>query len=104
MGISAEQAKDYLDKFFVTYPRVEEYVNKTKEFTDLYKFTYTITGRRRRFPIAELSSAMKNRVSRQAVNARIQSTSADFVAMNIIDVDKELKKIGGRILSRSMTP
>lgn len=42
---------------------------------------------------------MKNRVGRQAVNARIQTTSNDIMSTNMLDLDRELlKPIGGRAL------
>ena len=39
-----------------------------------------------------------NRVSRQAVNARIQSSSSDVVQRNIIELAKELIPLNGRVI------
>ncbi len=95
---SVEQCQKYLDDFFAGYPGVKKYIDDTKEFVKQNKFTYTFTGRRRRFMIADLYPAVANRVARQAVNARIQTTSSDLVMCNVIDLQHELLKLGGRVL------
>lgn len=98
ISITEKQAQEYLDKFFRQYPGVLRYINETQEFVYRYKFTYTYTGRRRRFPIVNYMKSQLSRMSRQAVNARIQTTSADLVALNIININKEIQKLGGRVL------
>lgn len=98
ISVTEEQAQEYLDKFFVTYPGVQQYIELTQRFVEDYKFTYTFTGRRRRFPFAVYSRSQLNRVGRQAVNARIQTTSSDMVGMNLIEVHKAIQPLGGRIL------
>lgn len=98
ISVTEEQAQEYLDKFFQTYPGVQHYIEQTQDFVQAYKFTYTFTGRRRRFPYAVYSRSQLNRVARQAVNARIQTTSSDLVCLNLIDVAKEVRQLGGRVL------
>lgn len=96
--VTEEEAEAYLNKFFETYPGVAAYIANTKAFVQNYHFTYTYMGRRRRFPIAAYSRRMASRVARQAVNARIQSTSADIVSMNMLAVDAGIRPLGGRSL------
>ena len=74
------------------------YIDLTQEFVRKHKFTYTFTGRRRRFPYANLSYSQLNKVCRQAVNARIQTSSADLVSSNIIDLNAGIAPLGGRVL------
>lgn len=96
---SEEQCQQYLDGFFVAYPGVKEYMEDTKRFVERFHFTYTYTGRRRRFPIAAYSRAEAARMGRQAVNARIQTTSSDMVMRNLIDIHNWLQRENlGRIL------
>ena len=90
--------QEYLDKFFQTYPGVKTYIDETKAFVATFGFTWTFTGRRRRFAIAQYNAAQASRMGRQAVNARIQTTSSDLVMYNLIDVANWLKKKGGRLL------
>ena len=93
-----EQCQEYLDKFFDTYPGVKQYIDSTKAFVANFGFTWTFTGRRRRFAIARYNSAQAARMGRQAVNARIQTTSSDLVMYNLIDIANWLKTKGGRLL------
>ncbi len=95
---SLEQCQEYLDKFFETYPGVQNYIESTKNFVMRFGYTVTFTGRRRRFAIANYSRAQAARMGRQAVNARIQTTSSDLVMYNLIDVANWLKGLGGRML------
>ena len=93
-----EQCQEYLDKFFETYPGVKDYIDTTKAFVARFGYTWTFTGRRRRFAIAQYSRAQASRMGRQAVNARIQTTSSDLVMYNLIDVANWLKPRNGRLL------
>lgn len=93
-----EQLQGYMDKFFETYPGVKTYMDDTKNFVARYGYTWTFTGRRRRFPILAYDRKLATRIGRQAVNARIQTTSSDLVMYNLIDIDKWLQRVGGRML------
>lgn len=93
-----EQCQEYLDKFFETYPGVKAYIDGTKNFVARFGYTWTFTGRRRRFAIAQYNRSQAARMGRQAVNARIQTTSSDLVMYNLIDVDNWLQTVGGRML------
>ena len=93
-----EQAQEYLNCFFRTYPGVRRYINHTRAFVERYNFCCTFTGRRRRFPLAFYSRAVTSRVFRQAVNAILQATSADLTNMSVVALAPWLKQHGGRIL------
>jgi DNA polymerase-1 len=96
--ISEEEAEQYLEKFFRTYPGVANYIKQTEAFATKYKFVYTFTGRVRRFPLIGNDKYSKSRALRQAVNARIQTTSADIVNTNLTDLHKAIKPLGGRVI------
>lgn len=96
--VTVEEAQEYLNQFFVTYPLVSTYITNTQNMASTYGYTTTFTGRRRRFPIIKYNKSMRGRVSRQAVNARIQSTSSDLVQSNIIELHKAIRPLGGRII------
>lgn len=93
-----EQCDGYMNGFFNTYPGVKRYIDETKAFVERFGFTWTFTGRRRRFAIARYNRGQAGRMGRQAVNARIQTTSSDLVTYNLIDVGNWLKPRNGRIL------
>lgn len=91
VDVSVEEAQHYLDQFFVTYPGVKTYMDNTEAFVDRHNFVYTYFGRRRRFPYATYFKGDQNRVHRQAVNARIQSTSSDIVLSCLKRVNQYLR-------------
>lgn len=95
-----EQCQEYMDKFFETYPGVRKYIDDTKNFVQQFGYTWTYTGRRRRFERIKFNPAKGEieRMYRQAVNARIQTTSSDLVMYNLIDTGNWLDTVGGRIL------
>lgn len=93
-----EKCEEYLNKFFETYPGVKRYIDETKAFVERFGFTWTYTGRRRRFAIAKYNRNQAARMGRQAVNARIQTTSSDLVMYNLIDVANWLRPRNGRVL------
>jgi len=97
--ITENEATEYLAKFFVKYPGVAAYIERTQRFISKYHFCHTYTGRLRRFPILAFNRKEVNRAGRQGVNARIQTTSVEIVNTNMIDVDAGiLKPHGGRML------
>lgn len=95
---SLENCQSYLDGFFETYPGVKKYIDSTKLFVERYHITYTYTGRRRRFPMVAYNRGQASRMARQAVNARIQTTSSDLVMLNLIDLHRALLPMNGRVL------
>ena len=95
---TVEECDEYFNRFFATYPGVKRYIDSTGNFAQRFGFTYTFTGRRRRFVIAEFSRSMVSRLRRQAVNARIQTTSSDLVLAGLIDLARWLHPLGGRVL------
>ena len=99
--VSQEEAEEYLRKFFETYPGVETYIKNTKLMVRKYKFVHTFTGRRRRFPLLLHTADRRviSRSERQAVNARIQTTSNDLLQMNMLGLEQVLEKeFGGQLL------
>jgi DNA polymerase-1 len=101
INYSEEETEKFLNLYFRRYPRVKQYIDSTMAFTQRYGFTHTFMGRRRRFGISQYRSKLNinlNRILRQSINTRIQSTSSDLVLTNIINLHTWAKKLGGRCL------
>jgi uracil-DNA glycosylase family 4 len=77
-GISEEEAQEIINLMFRMFPSIPRYIQETEREVSLFHGVYTKTGRKRRFPIADLGM-FRNRCFRQAVNFKIQSTSSDIV-------------------------
>jgi DNA polymerase-1 len=77
-GISLEEAQEVIDLMFRMFPSIPAYIDSTQREVQLFRWVATKTGRKRRFPMANMRM-FRNRCYRQAVNFKIQSTSSDIV-------------------------
>lgn len=99
LGIAYARAADFIERYFATYPRVGEYIDRTLEFGREHGFVQTIFGRRR--PVPELTA--RNRVLREAgerlaYNMPIQGTAADIMKMAMVRLHPLLQARGAHML------
>jgi len=95
LGISKEEARDYIDKYFQEYPEVKEFIDQTVADAYTRGFVETIWGRRRYIP--ELKSGnykIRSLGERLAINTRIQGSAADIIKIAMIDLDKAFESQG----------
>ena len=92
LDISANEAQDFIDKYFMTYPRVHEYMENTVAFALSHGYVETIFGRKR-YVQNELSSPnhmIREFGKRAAINQPLQGTAADLIKLAMIETYKEL--------------
>lgn len=93
LNISRKDAKNYIDQYFETFPKVKEFLDKQVENAKKDGYVTTFYGRRRPLPEINSSNFMQRSFGeRVAMNAPIQGTAADIMKMAMIAVDKRLKK------------
>lgn len=93
LGISNAEAQEFIDKYFQTYPRVKEYMNREVEFVNEHGYVETIFGRKR-YLATELQSPnfqIREFAQRAAINQPLQGTAADLIKKAMIDVERELE-------------
>jgi DNA polymerase I len=93
IGVTREQAQEFIDKYFEKYFSIREYLDRTIEFAQEEGYVETLFGRRRYVP--ELHSGnfqSRNAGERMAINMPIQGTAADIMKLAMIGVYKKLKK------------
>lgn len=93
LGISTDEAQEFIDKYFATYPGVSEYMHREMEYVNTYGYVETIFGRKR-YLATELSSPnyqIREFALRAAINQPLQGTAADLIKMAMIEVDRQLK-------------
>ncbi|MEP6659901.1 MAG: DNA polymerase I [Acidimicrobiales bacterium] len=101
LNISTEEAAEILKAYFVAFPAVKAYMDRTVTEARRRGFTETLFGRRR--PIPELSSdnyRIRQAGERQAMNAGIQGLAADIFKVALIRLDRALEDQGltGRLV------
>lgn len=95
LGISRKEAKEYIEKYFVTYPKIKSYLDESVEEAKKKGYVRTLMNRIR--PIPELGSSnfmQRSFGERVAMNSPIQGTAADIIKLAMINVRKELKDRG----------
>lgn len=89
------EAADFIEKYFMIYPEIKEYLDKTVKDAANNGYTETIFKRRRYIP--ELTSTNHNLQKfgeRTAMNAPIQGSAADVIKIAMIDVYNKLQELG----------
>ncbi|WP_024866624.1 DNA polymerase I [Butyrivibrio sp. FCS014] len=93
LSIPVGEAKEYMEKYFETYPGVRDYQNKVIAEAKENGYSVTMFGRRR--PIPELKSGnfnLRQFGERVAMNAPIQGTAADIMKIAMINVFFRMKR------------
>ena len=90
-GIPFEEARDFIDQYFVRFPRVYEYMEETKEFARSHGYVETMFGRRRYLPEVNSSTPqLRAAAERMAQNHPIQGSLADIVKMAMVRIQEDL--------------
>ena len=93
LDISRKEAEGYIEKYFATYGKVKEFLDRTVEDAKKNGYTVTMFGRRR--PIPELASSnfmTRSFGERAAMNAPVQGTAADIIKIAMVHVNRRLKE------------
>ncbi len=91
--MSRTEAEEFLDRYFMTYPKVEQYIQETLAQVSRQGFVETLTGRKRQFPelqSGKLPPHRRQAIERAAINAPIQGGAADIIKVAMIELDREL--------------
>ncbi|PXX10186.1 DNA polymerase I [Nitrosomonas ureae] len=93
LGIERSAARAYMERYFARYPKVESYMQQTREKARRLGYVETVLGRRLWLP--EINNANGNRrqgAERAAINAPMQGTAADIIKLAMIAVHNWLHK------------
>jgi DNA polymerase-1 len=89
LGIERSAAQQYMDRYFMRYPGVADYMKRTRETARERGYVETVFGRRLWLPeIRDGSPARRQGAERAAINAPMQGTAADLIKMAMIAVDR----------------
>ena len=98
LKISADEAQDFIDKYFATYPGIKEYMEKSVQSAYKNGYAKTMFGRKR-YLLDELVSSnhqIKEFAQRAAINSPLQGAAADLIKMAMVDLDKKLQTTGSK--------
>lgn len=87
-GLSYTEAKDFIDQYFVVYPKISLYIESLIKQAKENGYATTVWGRRRYLPDLEnLNPSLRRAAERMAVNLPIQGTAADIMKAAMIKVN-----------------
>ena len=95
LHISQKEAKQYIDQYFQTYPKVHAYLEQQVSAAKQSGYSYTMYQRRRPVPEIRSSNFMQRSFGeRVAMNSPIQGTAADIIKLAMIAVHDRLIREG----------
>lgn len=95
LSITRAEAKDYINNYFRTYPKVKEFLDRQIREAKELGYTRTLFGRIRPVPELKSSNFMQRAFGeRVAMNAPIQGTAADIMKIAMVQVHRALKEEG----------
>lgn len=90
-GLSRSEAKQMIEAYFETYPRLKKYMGE--QVVKAQELGYVETVLKRKRHLKDINSAnfvVKAHAERNAVNAPIQGSAADVIKLAMIKIDKKL--------------
>ena len=97
LDIPRKEAKEIIEGYFASYPKVKEYMEHVVERAREVGYVTTIFGRRRYLnDIASRNAVARGLAERNAVNAPIQGSAADIMKIAMINVHRRFREEGIR--------
>jgi DNA polymerase I len=101
LGITKQEAGEYIATYFKRFPGIRAYMDSTKQRARERGFVETIFGRRIHYPeINTKNPSMRGFLERAAINAPIQGSAADIIRRAMIRMPAALQ--GARLNSVRM--
>lgn len=101
LGITRKEAKQFIERYFVSYPDVKTYMNEIVQEAKHKGYVTTLMKRRRYLPdITSRNFNKRSFAERTAMNTPIQGSAADIIKKAMIDLHEKLidEKLEARML------
>ena len=91
--LSRSEAKDLIDTYYKTYPKLRTYIDNQIHFARENGYVETVLNRRRYLKdINSRNAVVRGAAERNAVNAPIQGSAADIIKLAMINIYKRFEK------------
>ena len=92
-GVSQQEARSFISRYFAKYPGVKRFMDAAVEDGRQNGYALTLMGRRRYLPELTASNAMVREFGkRAAMNTPVQGTAADIIKLAMVRVDEALRR------------
>jgi len=93
VGVSNQEALDFINAYFKKFPEIKEYMNTTIKTCRKQGYVTNIFGRRIHLRgINDKNFSVRSFQERAAINAPIQGSAADIIRLAMIKIDKILEE------------
>lgn len=93
IGVSVKEARDFIQKYFDTYPEIKTYMDQSIAYAKEKGYVSTILNRKRYIPEIKEKNYMRQEFGKRlAMNSPIQGSAADILKLAMIQVDRSLKE------------
>jgi len=93
LNISFEEATEFIDLYFASFPKIKEYFNEYLDKVKKEGFAYTMFGRKRNASgLNSKNFFQRNAVVREIINFPMQGTASDIMKLAMIKVSQYLDK------------
>jgi len=93
LEIKRSLAKEIIEEYFKSYPKVKTYMDSQIEFARQNEYVLTLLDRKRHLSdINSRNHLIKNNAERNAINAPIQGTAADIIKIAMINISNKLQE------------
>ena len=95
LGVSRNEAQQYIDRYLTRYPEVAAYQARVILEAKEKGYVETLFGRRRYLPdLLSRNFNLRSFAQRVAMNAPIQGSAADIIKLAMIAVDRDMREQG----------
>jgi DNA polymerase I len=99
IGVSNQEALEFINAYFKKFPEIKEYMNSTISTCRKQGYVTNIFGRRIHLRgINDKNFSVRSFQERAAINAPIQGSAADIIRLAMIKIDKILEKNKAKML------
>ncbi len=95
LQIPQHEARQLISDYFLSFPKINDYLNKTLIFAREHLYVETLLGRRRYIrDINAHNAILRKSAERNAINAPIQGTAADLIKIAMIRIQQAISEQG----------
>ncbi|HED66812.1 MAG TPA: DNA polymerase I [Planctomycetes bacterium] len=92
-GLSLSEAKDFIERYFASFPTVRAWMDRVLEEARECGYVETLFGRRRRIAgITSANARMRAFAENAAINTPVQGSAADIIKRAMIDLEAALSQ------------
>lgn len=97
LDIPRKEAKELIEGYFATYPKVKEYMERVVAEARQQGYVTTVFGRRRYLrDITSRNAVARGVAERNAINAPIQGSAADIMKLAMVEILRRFREEGIR--------